>query len=367
MESRFQSDFSRVRLHTDAPARRSARTLGARAYTVGREVVFGEDQYSPATPAGRKLLAHELTHVEQQGSSVQPGDKLIGPVDGADEREALFAEEHLASDPVPSRQENRYRPGSLVPGRTIQRSLLGGIVGGLAGAAGGALIGGALGGPIGAVIGGVAGLIGGALVGDTATTRRRSLTSADTAYAREIFQDSLDYSRITITRGSMFASASAVTIGNTIHLTDNYGGPVFVGDSLNLTRTGRELLIHEMGHVWQYQNGGLAYIPLSLVAQLRAVVSTGHRAAAYRWQEPHAAGIPWDRWNPEQQARAIEEYNTRLRRQREGAATLDDLRMLSILLPYMARVRTRQGAPTLIPRSSGAGSRPAASAEGAGP
>jgi hypothetical protein len=66
MESRFGYDFSRVRVHTDARAAESARSVKARAYTVGNDVVFGEGQYANETAAGRHLLAHELTHVVQQ-------------------------------------------------------------------------------------------------------------------------------------------------------------------------------------------------------------------------------------------------------------------------------------------------------------
>lgn len=71
MEPRFGHDFSRLRVHTDAKAAQSARTVKARAYTVGRDIVFGQGQYAPETTAGKRLLAHELTHAVQQGSSRQ--------------------------------------------------------------------------------------------------------------------------------------------------------------------------------------------------------------------------------------------------------------------------------------------------------
>lgn len=74
MEPRFGHDFSRVRVHTDAKAAESARAVNALAYTVGRDVVFETGQYKPETGEGRKLVAHELTHVVQQGSAgSQPG------------------------------------------------------------------------------------------------------------------------------------------------------------------------------------------------------------------------------------------------------------------------------------------------------
>jgi hypothetical protein len=69
MEPRFGSDFGDVRLHTDAVAADSARSIDALAYTVGRNVVFSAGRYSPGTAAGRSLLAHELAHVVQQRGS----------------------------------------------------------------------------------------------------------------------------------------------------------------------------------------------------------------------------------------------------------------------------------------------------------
>ncbi len=66
MEPRFGQDFSGVRVHTDAKSAKSAQAVNALAYTVGRDVVFGAGQHAPDTGAGRRLMAHELTHVVQQ-------------------------------------------------------------------------------------------------------------------------------------------------------------------------------------------------------------------------------------------------------------------------------------------------------------
>jgi hypothetical protein len=78
MEPRFGHDFSRVRVHTNATANRSARAIGAKAYTSGSEIVFGPEQYMPTTRSGRTLLAHELVHVlQQQGSPSQSQQTLI--------------------------------------------------------------------------------------------------------------------------------------------------------------------------------------------------------------------------------------------------------------------------------------------------
>jgi hypothetical protein len=73
-EKRFGHDFKEVRVHTDSAAANSARAINARAYTAGTDLVFGAGEYAPETAAGRKLIAHELTHVLQQrgaGKSIQ--------------------------------------------------------------------------------------------------------------------------------------------------------------------------------------------------------------------------------------------------------------------------------------------------------
>ncbi|MEK8033832.1 DUF4157 domain-containing protein [Ideonella sp. DXS29W] len=67
MEPRFGSDFSHVRVHDDAHAHASARAVNAAAYTVGSHIVFGAGRLQPDSPTGQRLLAHELSHVLQQG------------------------------------------------------------------------------------------------------------------------------------------------------------------------------------------------------------------------------------------------------------------------------------------------------------
>jgi hypothetical protein len=69
MEPRLGFDFSRVRIHTDAKSAESAGRVHALAYTVGRDIVFARDKYQLGSSEGRRLLAHELTHVVQQGAA----------------------------------------------------------------------------------------------------------------------------------------------------------------------------------------------------------------------------------------------------------------------------------------------------------
>jgi hypothetical protein len=71
-EPRFGRNFGQLRVHADGQAAESARRFGALAYTLGRDVVFAAGQYAPDTPTGRRLLAHELAHVSQQGDGIGP-------------------------------------------------------------------------------------------------------------------------------------------------------------------------------------------------------------------------------------------------------------------------------------------------------
>ncbi len=96
MESRFAHDFSRVRVHSNAKATESAKAVNALAYTVGQDVVFGEGRYSPNILSGKRLLAHELTHVVQQAQ----GATGVSPVprnESTDEHEAQLAANNVVT------------------------------------------------------------------------------------------------------------------------------------------------------------------------------------------------------------------------------------------------------------------------------
>ncbi|GAC1342995.1 MAG: hypothetical protein NVSMB27_02470 [Ktedonobacteraceae bacterium] len=100
MGPRFEHDFSQVRVHTDTRAAESARAVNALAYTVGRDIVFGMGQYAPTSMIGKKLLAHELTHVVQQGSRpFSPGTAVgLGTPDEGYEREAATKARSILSN-----------------------------------------------------------------------------------------------------------------------------------------------------------------------------------------------------------------------------------------------------------------------------
>jgi hypothetical protein len=82
MEPRFGHDFGNVRVHTGIAAAESARAIDAIAYTVGNDVVFAPHMYAPHSGEGRKLLAHELTHVLQGNiGSTRPSGMVRRAVD----------------------------------------------------------------------------------------------------------------------------------------------------------------------------------------------------------------------------------------------------------------------------------------------
>ncbi len=77
-----------VRVHVGSTASASARAVGARAYTVGSDIVFQDGAFTPQARSGKELLAHELAHVAQQAAGTAPVGKAVTPADHDSEREA---------------------------------------------------------------------------------------------------------------------------------------------------------------------------------------------------------------------------------------------------------------------------------------
>ena len=73
MEQAFGADFSGVKIHTDAQSDILNRSISARAFTTGKDIFFRQGAYNPESKGGQELLAHELTHVVQQGGGSTPG------------------------------------------------------------------------------------------------------------------------------------------------------------------------------------------------------------------------------------------------------------------------------------------------------
>ena len=88
MEPRFGHDFGNVRVHTDRLATRAAGAVGALAFTVSEDLVFGSSQFAPDTQVGKRLIAHELTHVVQQSRGARSADPTLWLSSPADRFEA---------------------------------------------------------------------------------------------------------------------------------------------------------------------------------------------------------------------------------------------------------------------------------------
>jgi hypothetical protein len=106
MEPRFGRDFDAVRVHTDARAGGLARQLRAQAFTRGADIYFASGKYGPYSPAGKRLLAHELTHVIQQRSVPD----LQRRITSGGERDYFEREADAAAEKVVSGNE---KPGGL--------------------------------------------------------------------------------------------------------------------------------------------------------------------------------------------------------------------------------------------------------------
>lgn len=132
MESRFNFDFSDVRIYTGEAAVASAQALNARAYTLGSNIVFGAGAYSSQSTSGRKLLAHELTHVVQQGgaSTYQRVDRSLDSsfgtrgdnaraIDDEERRQTLAVPGKAATPDIQREEETPAVPTPAVPTLTL--------------------------------------------------------------------------------------------------------------------------------------------------------------------------------------------------------------------------------------------------------
>jgi hypothetical protein len=204
MEHHLGHDFTGVRVHTGARAAASAQAVQAYAYTVGPHIVFDAGQYAPATPAGRRLLAHELTHVVQQSAAPPTPSRAEGAAARAAPRGRVAR--YLARATCPDTKDIRKCPvgRKCGPGSTgvcrwygitngckchvsgpepgpsgvavaqgaiagaLIGTVLGGIIGGVAGAAGGTAVAPGVGTVAVGAGGAVAGMETGALIGAAA-------------------------------------------------------------------------------------------------------------------------------------------------------------------------------------------------------
>lgn len=100
---KFDQDFSGVRVHTSPEADALSRELGARAFTTGSDIFFRAGAYEPGSSSGQRLIAHELTHVLQQGGEAAQGNanfRVNSPGDVYEKEADSLANQALSANPV---------------------------------------------------------------------------------------------------------------------------------------------------------------------------------------------------------------------------------------------------------------------------
>ncbi len=115
MEARLGVNLQGVRVHTDAQADRLSRSLDATAFTTQRDIFFRRGQYAPQTAAGKHLLAHELTHVVQQGGGVQRQAAKQGLIQRARGKSYIPGAATARDSVFGERDDRRKMPSDLTP------------------------------------------------------------------------------------------------------------------------------------------------------------------------------------------------------------------------------------------------------------
>jgi hypothetical protein len=146
----------------------------------------------------------------------------------------------------------------------------------------------------------------------------RGLNHAERQYLEAIYGDSIDYDMIRIKQGGPLNDRmDPHTVGNTVYLPSKLFDP-----NGNLTPVGLETLGHEVGHVWQNQNGGGDYIHNALFAQWWGSLTQGAIAAAYNWRQALSNGESFESMNDEERAAVMEAIGAALKN--DGQITAAD-------------------------------------------
>ena len=339
-EPRLGADLGQVRIHSDQQAADSAHRLNARAYTIGHNIVFGQNQYQPNTFDGKKLIAHELTHVLQQTSSsigmVQRDLKAYNkskmkvlPSYGSHGASSQFLTITAEAPGIRSALSALIAAGKIKEvqssdGKTSwfaaqhhKNAKLGDIRDALtkAGYSKADKLAKAIYDIHGEFLYSNQKLTTSTLFGSRThnlgekieTQTHRSMTEWEIRQARRVFGNALDYAEVTIAEGSVSAKIASAggyarTIGNVINFP--------TGGSRDMA-----FMIHELTHVWQYQTTGWTYAPKALWAQVAegyGYTESG-KTAAESLKDARTAGKTLHSYNEEQQGDILRDYYRRLR------------------------------------------------------
>jgi len=350
MEQRFSHDFSRVRIHSGASAEQSARDVNARAYTSGHHIVFAAGEYAPAKNSGRRLIAHELTHVVQQGKAGQQqngersqlvsergsdrvqrsffgdlweGIKSVGSAIGgaiSDAAEWVGARLHDAASWVvnlirdlPARLvrlgqaifDGLAGVVSFVP-EAIQALVSGGINGFASFLWEKAKAGGAW---ILTLVSRVFDVLGGPELTEfiiRTVSHATPLTTEERAAAQSVLgPDAIRWDEVRIASGGLLSIIFSLNEGRAFATFHTINLPS-EGDH---GRSNLAIVVHELTHVYQYERVGSLYLGQAIHAQ--ATIGYGYGGAAGLTSD-RATGKHFRDYNREQQAQIAQDYYTLL-------------------------------------------------------
>ncbi|MCB1152241.1 MAG: hypothetical protein H6684_04800 [Deltaproteobacteria bacterium] len=172
----------------------------------------------------------------------------------------------------------------------------------------------------------------------------RPLHPHEAGEARAAFGESLDYGKVRVFRRSPLGWGASRAIGNTIHMQSRHFHP----GTFEFTPAGMQTVVHELAHVWQYQNGGWAYLFACLWTYVKFQVKAGSWREAYYWRQICEDGVDFADWNPEQQAQAIGDFFQANRAEPGMGHTFAESRTLHLMGPLIPRIQQGDGAPTFL-------------------
>ena len=180
-------------------------------------------------------------------------------------------------------------------------------------------------------------------------TGRRSLTARERALVTEIFGPSFDPDRVVIWVEGPLTVGIPKVILDTLYVPRVWGGKAMLDEHGAFVPEREHVFVHECVHLWQHQRGGRAYLGESLGAMMASYLRGEGRQGAYRWDRAFGAGLDWSRWNPEQQAAAVEWWFLCREGQTKRVSPEDAAVWAERLAPLLERLRAGDGAPRRSP------------------